>query len=154
MQGDKKVIEYLNQALKLELTAINQYFLHSRIAGDWGLTKLEEKEYEESIDEMKHADEFIQRILFLGGMPNLQDYGRLRIGENVREILQADLEGEHEGRKLYQEAAGYCDQVQDYVTRDLFKTILADEEGHIDWLETQLDLMDRVGEQNYQQSLM
>ncbi len=154
MKGDAKVIEYLNKALKLELTAINQYFLHSRLADDWGLTKLAEKEYEESIDEMKHADEFIQRILFLGGMPNLQDYGRLRIGENVRELLQADLEGEHEGRDLYREAIAYCEQVKDYVSRDLFKKILEDEEGHIDWLETQLDLMDRVGEQNYQQSLM
>ena len=154
MKGDKKVIEYLNQALKLELTAINQYFLHSRITEDWGLSKLAAKEYEESIDEMKHADQFIQRILFLEGMPNLQDYGRLRIGEDVREILKADLEGELEGRELYREAAAYCDQVKDFVSRDLFKTILEDEEGHIDWLETQLALMDRVGEQNYQQSLM
>lgn len=154
MQGDKEVIRYLNQALKGELTAINQYFLHARMLGDWGLQKLADYEYNESIDEMKHADELINRILFLEGLPNLQDLGTLKIGENTREILESDLALEHEGIDLYREAVAYCDQVKDYVSRDLLQKILASEEGHVDWLETQLQLIDRVGLQNYEQSQM
>jgi bacterioferritin len=154
MKGEPKVIELLNEALKAELTAINQYFLHSRMYEDWGLKRLAEKEYEESIDEMKHADELIKRILFLEGLPNLQDLGRLRIGENPREILQCDLELEQEAIPMYRDAVEYCESVRDYVSRDLFQSILDDEEGHYDWLETQIDLMDRVGEKNYLQSQM
>jgi len=154
MQGDQEVIRYLNLALKGELTAINQYFLHARMFRNWGLAKLDEYEYNESIDEMKHADELINRILFLEGLPNLQDLGVLRIGENTREILQADLELEHEGLALYREAIAYCDQVRDYGTRDLLQKILDSEEEHVDWLETQLQLIDRVGLQNYEQSQM
>ncbi|WP_440997774.1 bacterioferritin [Arhodomonas sp. SL1] len=152
MQGDTKVLEYLNRALTNELTAINQYFLHARILQDWGLDRLGEKEYQESIDEMRHADNLIKRILFLEGLPNLQDLGRLMIGESVREILQCDLRAEKDGRDLYLEAIAYCESVRDYVSRDLLRGILDDEEGHIDWLETQLELIERVGEQNYQQS--
>ena len=154
MKGDPKVIELLNQALKAELTAINQYFLHSRMYEDWGLKLLAAKEYEESIDEMKHADEIIKRILFLEGLPNLQDLGRLRIGENPREMLECDLALEEEAIPMYRGAVEYCESARDYVSRDLFQTILDDEEGHFDWLETQLQLMDRVGEQNYLQSQM
>lgn len=154
MKGDPKVIELLNQALKAELTAINQYFLHSRMYEDWGLKLLAAKEYEESIDEMKHADEIIKRILFLEGLPNLQDLGRLRIGENPREILECDLALEEEAIPMYRSAVEYCESARDYVSRDLFQTILDDEEGHFDWLETQLQLMDRIGEQNYLQSQM
>jgi len=154
MKGDAKVIEHLNLALKAELTAINQYFLHSRMYDDWGLNLLAAKEYEESIDEMKHADEIIKRILFLEGLPNLQDLGRLRIGENPREVLECDLALEEEAIPMYRDAVEYCESVRDYVSRDLFQTILDDEEGHMDWLQTQIDLMDRVGEQNYLQSQM
>lgn len=154
MKGDAKVIELLNQALKAELTAINQYFLHSRMYDDWGLKLLAAKEYEESIDEMKHADEIIKRILFLEGLPNLQDLGRLRVGETPREILECDLALEEEAIPMYRSAVEYCESVRDYVSRDLFQTILDDEEGHFDWLETQIELMDRVGEQNYLQSQM
>ncbi|WP_038051808.1 bacterioferritin [Thioalkalivibrio sp. ALJ1] len=152
MQGDKEVIRYLNQALRGELTAINQYFLHSRMFKDWGLEKLAAAEYEESIDEMKHADELINRILFLEGLPNLQDLGTLNIGENTREILEADLALEHEGAPVYREAIAHCEKVRDYVTRDLLQKILDSEESHIDWLETQLQLIDRIGLQNYEQS--
>ena len=154
MKGDAKVIEHLNLALKAELTAINQYFLHSRMYEDWGLNLLAAKEYEESIDEMKHADEIIKRILFLEGLPNLQDLGRLRIGEKPREILECDLSLEEEAIPMYRDAVEYCESVRDYVSRDLFQTILDDEEGHMDWLQTQIDLMDRVGEQNYLQAQM
>ncbi|QOC21384.1 bacterioferritin [Wenzhouxiangella sp. AB-CW3] len=154
MKGDRKIIEFLNQALKAELTAINQYFLHSRMYEDWGLKKLAEKEYEESIDEMKHADEFIKRILFLGGLPNLQDLGRLRVGEGPIEAIRCDLELEHEGIELYRNAVEYAESVRDYVSRDLFQTILEDEEGHVDWLETQLELVERIGEERYLQSQM
>jgi len=152
MKGDKKVIEYLQKGLRLELTAINQYFLHARMYDDMGLFELGKKEYQESIEEMQHADRFIQRILFLEGLPNLQDLGKLRVGETAKEMLECDLAGEQESHALYREAIGCCEQVNDYVSRDLFASILADEEGHIDYLETQLGLIERMGEQNYVQT--
>ncbi|MGR8920068.1 MAG: bacterioferritin [Gammaproteobacteria bacterium] len=152
MKGDAKVIELLNKVLKNELTAINQYFLHARMFKNWGLMKLDEHEYNESVDEMRHADEIIERILFLEGLPNLQDLGRLRIGENTLEIFQADLALEHDAIPDLREGIAYCESISDYVTRDLFDSILKSEEEHVDWLETQLDLIERVGLQNYQQS--
>lgn len=154
MQGDKKVIEFLNHALRNELTAINQYFLHSRMYQDWGLQKLAEKEYEESIDEMKHADQLTQRILFLQGLPMMQDLGRLRIGEEPKEMLECDLALEMEALPLLRDAIVYCEANQDFISRDLFQSILDSEEEHVDWLETQLALIKRVGEQNYLQSQM
>jgi bacterioferritin len=154
MKGDAKVIEFLNLALKNELTAINQYFLHARMFKNWGLNQLNEKEYHESIDEMKHADKLIERILFLEGLPNLQDLGKLKIGENTREILGCDLALEMEALPELREAVTYCEQVGDFVSRDLFQSILESEEEHVDWLETQLELIERIGEQNYQQSMM
>ncbi len=154
MQGDQKVIDYLNSVLTNELTAINQYFLHARMYKNWGLEKLNDKEYHESIDEMKHADALIERILFLEGLPNLQKLDKLLIGENTQEMLQCDLKLEVTGVPLLKEAIAYCESVADYVSRELFASILASEEEHIDWLETQLDLIKRVGLQNYQQSMM
>lgn len=149
MKGDKKVIEYLNAALKKELGAINQYFLHARMLEDWGVTKLGKHEYNESIEEMKHADDLIQRILFLGGLPNLQEVGKLHIGENVKEILECDLKIEIDGVKNYKEAIAYSREVQDFVSEDLFKRILHDEEGHVDYLETQLELIEQIGIERY-----
>ena len=154
MQGDKKVIEYLNKVLVNELTAINQYFLHARMFRNWGLKKLDEYEYHESLDEMKHADRLINRILFLEGLPNLQQLNKLLIGENVPEALKCDLQLEMVALPLLKEAIGYCESVDDYVTRELLEDILESEEEHVDWLETQLGLIDKTGLQNYLQSQM
>ena len=151
MKGDPKVVELLNEALKAELTAINQYWLHYRLLDNWGVKKLAEFERQESIDEMKHADRFAERILFLDGLPNFQALGRLRIGENVEEILKADLEAEHEAVQMYRDGAAYCEGVKDFVSRDLFTDVLATEEHHIDLLETQLEMISRMGIQNYVQ---
>lgn len=151
MQGDKKVIEFLNGALKNELTAINQYFLHSRMLAHWGVTRLAKYEQHESIDEMKHADSLASRILFLDGLPNFQDMGRLRVGETVEEILKADLALEMDAVPLLREAIVHCESVRDFVSRDLFQHILESEEEHIDHLETQFDLIERMGIHNYVQ---
>ena len=149
MKGDAKVIEFLNAALKNELTAINQYFLHSRMLKDWGVSKLGDYEYKESIEEMNHADWLIERILFLGGLPNLQDLGKLRIGESVEEILKCDLALEEDAIPLLRDAMGHCESVRDHVSRDLFGKILHNEEEHVDYIETQFDLIERVGIENY-----
>jgi bacterioferritin len=154
MQGDKKVLEYLNKVLVNELTAINQYFLHARMFRNWGLKKLDEYEYHESVDEMKHADRLINRILFLEGLPNLQQLNKLLIGESVPEALKCDLQLEMAALPLLREAIAHCESVSDYVSRELFEDILDSEEEHVDWLETQLGLIDKTGLQNYLQSQM
>jgi bacterioferritin len=154
MKAQEDVIAHLNKALRAELTAISQYFLHARMYKNWGLEKLNQKEYEESIEEMKHADTLIERILMLEGLPNLQDLGKLYIGENVLEMLQCDMRLEEEAIPMYREAVTHCESVGDYVTRDLFSSILANEEEHFDWLETQIELYHKVGEQNYLQSMI
>ncbi len=149
MKGDAKVIEFLNKALYNELTAINQYFLHAKMLKNWGLLELAKHEYEESIDEMKHADKLSERILFLDGLPNFQVLGKLRIGENPRELLECDLALEYEALPLLREGIAHCEQVADYTSRQLLADILDSEEEHIDWIETQLALIDRIGEPNY-----
>lgn len=154
MQGDAKVIDYLNKSLRHELTAINQYWLHYRILDNWGLHDMAKVWRKESIEEMEHADKLTARILFLDGFPNMQVLDPLRIGQNVKEILECDLAAEHSARLLYQEAATYCHGVKDYVTRDMFESIMKDEEDHIDFLETQLDLVKRVGLELYTQKHM
>jgi bacterioferritin len=149
MRGDQTVIQHLNAVLKNELTAINQYFLHARMLRHWGVEKLGAYEYKESLDEMKDADKLIDRILFLGGLPNLQDLDKLLIGENVREILECDLRLEQAGLSRIREAIAYCEGVRDFVTRDLFSDMLDQEEGQVDFIETQFELIDRIGLERY-----
>ncbi|MEX4006594.1 bacterioferritin [Neoaquamicrobium sediminum] len=151
MKGEKRIIERLNEALFLELGAVNQYWLHYRLLEDWGYQKLAKKEREESIEEMHHADKIIERIIFLEGHPNLQKVGALRIGQNVKEVLEADLAGEYDARTSYKKSREICQELGDYVTMKLFEELLQDEEGHIDFLETQLELYEQIGEQKYGQ---
>lgn len=154
MKGDSKVLQYLNQVLSIELTSINQYFLHARLFKHWGLTKLNDAEYKKSIKDMKQADKLIERILFLEGLPNLQKLNRLRIGEHTAEMLQCDVEQIAEQLTVLNEAIAYCERVQDYVSRELLKNIHQYEEDYLDWLETQLNLIEQIGEENYQQSML
>lgn len=149
MKGNPKVIELLNEGLKAELTAINQYWLHYRLLDNWGVKKLAAYERHESIDEMKHADKFADRILFLDGFPNFQALGSLRVGETVEEILKADLEAEYEAVEMYRNAVAVCEELRDFASRDLFAEVLRDEEGHVDFLETQFDMIKQMGIQNY-----
>jgi bacterioferritin len=149
MKGNPKVIELLNEAIKAELTAINQYWLHYRMLDNWGVKRLAEYERKESIDEMKHADRFSERVLFLDGLPNFQALGRLRIGESVEEILKADLEAEYEAVEMYRNGVAQCEKMGDFVSRDLFAEVLRDEEGHVDFLETQFELIKQMGLPNY-----
>lgn len=149
MKGEKQVIERLNEALFLELGAVNQYWLHYRLLDDWGYTKLAKKERAESIEEMQHADKIIARIIFLEGHPNLQSVAPLRIGQNVKEVLESDLAGEYDARTSYKKSREICQQLGDYVTMELFEDLLADEEGHIDFLETQIGLLGQIGEERY-----
>ncbi|MFL4969133.1 MAG: bacterioferritin [Xanthobacteraceae bacterium] len=151
MKGDSKVIEYLNKGLRSELTAVNQYWIHYRMLENWGYRDLAKKWRKESIEEMQHADKFTVRIIFLEGFPNMQVIDPLHIGQNVKEVLESDLQSEYSARSLYQEAATYCHSVQDYVSRDLFEELMADEEDHIDFLETQLDLVAKLGLELYAQ---
>ena len=154
MQGDPNVIQHLQAQLRNELTATNQYFLHYRILKHWGFERLAKKEYEESIGEMKHADKLMERILVLDGLPNLQDLGKLMVGENVPEILECDLRSERGAQATIKDGVAHCESVRDYVSREILEGILEDTEEHIDWLETQLDLLAKVGLQNYLQSAM
>ena len=154
MKGDKKVLLHLNKVLFQELTAINQYFLHAKMFRNWGFARLAEHEHHESIDEMKHADRLVERILFLDGIPNLQDLGKLYIGEDVPEAIRCDLKLEHEAHPVLKDAIAHCEAVGDYVSRELFEVILKSEEEHIDWLETNLGLIDKVGLHNFLQSQM
>ena len=154
MKGDRKVIGFLNAVLRNELVAINQYFLHSRMYKDMGLMELANHEYEESLDEMKHADQLIERILFLEGLPNMQEIGKLRIGESTREMIECDLALEMDALPELREAIAWCEEIQDFVSRDLFDSILASEEEHVDWLETQISLIDKMGIENYLQAKM
>ena len=154
MKGEPKVIEFLNKALGNELVAINQYFLHSRMYKDWGLKELADHEYEESIDEMKHADQLIERILFLEGLPNLQSLGKLLIGENTKEMLECDLKLEMKAIPDLRDGIEYAESVRDYISRDLLQSILDSEEEHVDWLETQLGLIEKIGIENYMQAKM
>jgi bacterioferritin len=154
MQSDQNVVMHLNAQLKNELTAINQYFLHARMLRHWGLGRLGHHEYEESVDEMKHADKLVERILVLEGLPNLQDIGKLSIGQTVPEILQADLSVEKTSQQALKAGVAHCESVKDYVSREILVDILDDTEEHIDWIETQLELVDKVGLQNYLQSQM
>ena len=149
MKGDDKVLEYLNKGLRSELTAVSQYWLHYRLQDDWGVGKLAAKSRAESIEEMHHADKFIDRIIFLEGHPNLQVLDPLRIGETVKETLECDLAAEHDAIALYKEARDHCEKVGDYVSKNLFEELIADEEGHTDYLETQLDLLSKIGEESY-----
>ncbi|NWG70599.1 MAG: bacterioferritin [Parvularculaceae bacterium] len=154
MKGDPKVIEYLNRALKLELTTVNQYFLHARMLRSWGFPKLADRVYKESIDEMKHADKLIERILILEGLPNVQDLDKVYIGESVKETLECDLRAERRAHPLYLEAIAYFESIRDFVSRDILTGILKSEEEHIDFLETQLELIAKLGEALYMQSLV